>query len=163
MNKGPATLDFITLGIAVWGALLSTAIAVTKRRRKLLVAAGFGTARLGDIRNHAFFVVRVINTGQRAVTIPALEWVAEDFVTTHHVFKHSKGRDLPVKVEPDEEVQILFDVGVAAGAIAQGPSRIDVVGSGRKRAWRVAITEDMRAEAEEELQRERETSGEDDG
>ena len=158
MDNGPTTLDWITLGIAIWGALLSTALAVVRRRRKLIVSAGFGVARLGDIRNHAFFIVRAINAGQRPVTIPDVEWVADDHSFTLHVFRHTKGRDLPVKVEPDEEVHILFDVDVAARALVghalgSTPSRIRIFGSGRRRAWEVPITGEMRLEAEEHLKR----------
>lgn len=152
-------VEWIAFGIAAYAAGLSTLLAVSKRRRKLIVRVGFGAARLGEIRNHAFFVVRVINTGERAVTIPQVEWVGDTGSFTLSVFRHSHGRDLPVKVEPDEEVQILFDVGVAARALigdelGERATRIRVYGSGRRRAWEVAITEEMRREAEEEIERE---------
>jgi hypothetical protein len=166
MDSQPTTLDWITLGIAIWGAGLSTSLAVLKRRRKLLVRAGFETARLGDIRNHAFFIVRVINTGQRAVTVSEIEWVSKDSSFTLHVFRHSKGaRDLPVKVEPDEEVQMLFDVDAASNAIAGGiggtaPTKLRVLVSGRRRAWEIELTDEIRSEAEEVLALTREANAE---
>lgn len=101
----------------------------------------------------------MINTGERPVTIHEVEWVGQSTSFTLHVFRHSKGRDLPVKIEPDEEVQVLFDVGVAARALVGSemgdpPTHIRIFGSGRERAWEITVTDAMRLEAEDELERE---------
>ncbi len=158
MDHSPTTLDYVTLAIAVWGAGLSTVLSVARRRRRLTVGAEFGVARLGHIRNHGFFIVRVVNTGQRAVTIREVEWVAEGYTFGLGVFRTSKGPELPAKVEPDEVLQILFDIDRAAGAIAgqeagDTPREIRVVASGARRPWPIRITEDMRTEAAEALER----------
>ena len=112
-------MEWITLALAVWGAALSTYLGFYKRRRRLLVAADFGVARLGSSRRHGFFVVTAVNVGERAVTIREIEWeVDRDYSFTTHIFKHSKGKDLPVQVDPDEEVRILFDIDAASKHIA---------------------------------------------
>ncbi len=129
-------------------------LAISKRRRRLIVKAGFGTARLGDIRNHALFIVRVINTGERAVTVSEVEWVAESHSLVLDVLRHSYGRDLPVQVQPDDEVRILFDADAAARALIGRelpPTRIRVYASGRKRPWELAISEETRLEAQDHI------------
>jgi hypothetical protein len=150
-------VTFVTLGIALWGAVLSTYLALARRRRRILVRAEFGTERLGSVRNHAFFVVSVANVGQRAVTIREIEWeVDPSYKFTLNVFRHSKGKDLPVKVEADEELRILFDSDAAAMAIApsqRGTTSIDVIDASEKRRWTIDITQTMREEAEEEIER----------
>ena len=149
MDHGATALDYVTLTIAIWGAGLSTVLTVGSRRRRLTVSAEFGVARLGSIRDHGFFIVRVANTGQRAVTIRNVEWVAEGYEFALRVFRTSKGPELPVKVEPDEELQILFDIGNAANAMAgyephDPPREIRVVASGARRPWLISITHDAR-------------------
>jgi hypothetical protein len=160
MDDGPSTLEFVTLGIALWGALLSTYLVVTKRRRQLHVGAGFGTAPLGDIRDHTFFIVSVVNVGERTVTIREIEWDTRTGLSfTLHVFRHSKGPDLPARVEADEELRILFDPDGAAKAITRserGVTALNVLASGRKRSWRIQVTESMRDEAEQQLEMVRE-------
>jgi len=119
------------------------------------VSANFGTDRLGDIRNHSFFVVSVVNVGQRAVTIREIEWEGAAMSFALHVFRTSKGTDLPVKVEADDELRILFDPGNAAQAIARTGHRataINVVGSGRARRWKIGVTDAMRDEADDEME-----------
>ncbi len=158
---GEAAINWITLAIAVWGAGLSSLLAVSKRRRKVRVAAGFGTARLGPLRNHSFFIVTVTNTGERQVTVNRVEWVSASVSAELEVFRHSKGQDLPVKVEADGEVRILFDVGVASRmlvgtALGERPSRIRICLSGTDQTKQISITEEMRVEAEEENERQEE-------
>ena len=154
---GEAAINWITLAIAVWGAGLSSLLAVSKRRRKVRVAAGFGTARLGPLRNHSFFIVTVTNTGERQVTVNRVEWVSASFSAELEVF----GQDLPVKVEADDKVRILFDVGVASRmlvgtALGERPSRIRICLSGTDQTKQISITEEMRVEAEEENERQEE-------
>ena len=86
-----------------------------KRRRRLLVAADFGVARLGSSRRHGFFVT-VHFPFDLAIRDCPLAHI--DYSFTTHIFKHSKGKDLPVQVDPDEEVRILFDIDAASKHIA---------------------------------------------
>jgi hypothetical protein len=155
MASAPTSLELATLGIALWGAGFSTYLGVVKRRRRLLVSAEWGTDRLGSSRNHAFFIVSVVNTGERAVAVREVEWVLDEGNSRWlRVFRHCKGTDLPVKVEPDEDVRILFDFRPAANAIAPsayGAKAIKVIEAARKRTWEVAVTDAMRDEAEELL------------
>ena len=160
MASAPTPLELVTLGIALWGAAFSTYLGVIKRRRRLLVSAEWGTDRLGSSRNHAFFIVSVVNTGERAVAVREVEWVLDERNSRWlRVFRHCKGTDLPVKVEPDEDVRILFDYQHAANAIAPsayGAKAIKIIEAARKRTWAVTVTDDMRDEAEELLSRIRE-------
>jgi hypothetical protein len=150
-------VNYVTLGIALWGAVLSTYLALARQRRRILVRADFGTERLGPIGNHPFFVVSVVNVGQRAVTIREIEWeVDPNSKFTLNVFRHSKGKDLPAKVEADEELRVLFDSDAAAIALAssqRGASAIDVKDASGKQRWRIEVTQRMRDEAEEEIER----------
>jgi hypothetical protein len=104
-------------------------------------------------RNHPFFVVSVVNVGQRALTIREVEWeVDPKYKFTLEVFRHSKGDDLPAKVEPDEELRIVFDSDAAAMALAPSQrqaSAIYVRDASGKRSWRIDVTQTMRDEAEE--------------
>lgn len=147
----------MTLGLALWGAVLSTYLAVARRHRRILARAHFGAERLGPIGNHAFFVIRVVNIGQRAVTIREIEWqVDPSYKFTLNVFRHSKGKDLPAKVEADEELRILFDSDAAAMAIApsqRGAATIEVVDASGKQRWTIEVDQAMRDEAEEEIER----------
>lgn len=147
-------MDAIALVLAAWGAGLSTFLAFARRRARLILDVGFGSARLGRVRNHTFFVVSAVNPGQRSVAISEIEWEVEPghrFVLD--TFDHSKGRDLPVKVEPDEEVRILFDPDVAANAIARnGAKRIVVRSGGRRKPWAAEIDQSARDEAHELLE-----------
>jgi hypothetical protein len=147
----------VTLGIALWGAVLSTYLGLARRRKRILVRAEFGAERLGRIRNHSFFVVSVVNVGQRAVTIREIEWeVDPGYRFTLEVFRHSKGPDLPAKVEPDDELRVLFDPDAAAIAIAPsrtGATAIYVMDASGKRSWMVEVTAPMREVAEEEVKR----------
>lgn len=157
MDDLPSVLELVTLGIALWGAALSTYLAVARRRKRVLVRAGFGAERLGSIRNHAFFVVSVVNVGQRTVTIREIEWeVNPGHKAVLNVFRHSNGKDLPAKVEADEELRILFDPGAAAVALAssqRGTTAINVIEASGKQRWTIEVTQAMREEAEEELAR----------
>lgn len=76
--SAPISLELATLGIALWGAGFSTYLGVVKRRRRLLVSAEWGTDRLGSSRNHVFFIVSVVNTGERAVAVREVEWVLDE-------------------------------------------------------------------------------------
>jgi hypothetical protein len=78
-----------------------------------------------------------------------------DMSFTLQIFRHSKGDDLPVKVEPDEEVRILFDPDAAAGAIAEsekGATAIKVLSSDEKLTWSMPVTQEMRYEADDLLE-----------
>jgi len=145
------------LGIALWGAGLSTYLAVARRRKRVLARAEFGAERLGSIRNHAFFVVSVVNVGQRTVTIREIEWeVDPGHKVILNVFRHSNGKDLPAKVEADEELRILFDPDAAAMALApsqRGATAVNVIEASGKQSWAIEVTQTMREEAEEELKR----------
>lgn len=155
MANVPTPLELITLGIALWGAAFSTYLGVVKRRRRLLVSAEWGTDRLDSSRNHAFLIVSVVNIGERAVAVREVEWVVDERNSCSlRVFRHCKGTDLPVKVEPDEDLRILVDFQHAASAIAPsayGANAIKITEAARKRTWEVALTDDMRDEAEELL------------
>lgn len=157
MDDLPSALELVTLGIALWGAGLSTYLSVARRRKRVLVRAEFGAERLGSIRNHAFFVVSVVNVGQRTVTIREIEWeVDPGHKAILNVFGHSKGKDLPAKVEADEELRILFDSSAAAMALApshRGTTAINVIEANEKQSWTIEVTQTMREEAEEELER----------
>lgn len=148
-------LQHVTLGIAVWGAGLSTYLAAARRRKRVRVRAEFRAERLGSVRNHAFFVVSVVNSGQRAVTIRDIEWeVDPDHKFMLNVFRHSNGNDLPAKVEADEELRILFDVDAAAMALAQrGVTAIRIIEANGKQAWPIEVTQTMREEAQDEFER----------
>jgi hypothetical protein len=155
--SAPTPLELVTLGIAVWGAGFSTYLGVAKRRRRLLVGAEWGTDRLGSSRNHAFWIVSVVNIGERAVAVREVEWVVDERNSCSlHIFRHCKDKDLPVKVEPDGDLRILVDFEHAASAIAPsayGAQTIKITEAARKRMWEVALTDDMRDEAEEETLR----------
>lgn len=158
-------LNLLSFGLAAYGAGLSTYIALGKRRRRVIVSGDWGTDRLGHLRNHLFFIVRVVNTGERAVTISEIEWHAEGMSFAMHVFRHSKGKDLPMKIEPDEEGRVLFDFGYAANALApskSGVHTIKVSESSGKQTWTIPVTTSMREEAEELVQEAREQAGTDD-
>lgn len=156
-------LSYATLGIALWGAALSTYLAIDRRRTRILVRAGFATERLGRVRNHSFFVVSVVNVGQRAVTIREVEWeVDPSYKFSLNVFRHSKGDDLPAKVEADEELRIVFDSDAAAMALAPSQRKASVIeirDASGKRSWRIDVTQTMREEAEEEVKRAAEMEG----
>lgn len=67
-----------------------------------------------------------------------------------------------MKVEPDEDGRMLFDFQHAATAIARsahGAKTIKIIEAARKRTWEVAVTDDMRDEAEELLREIREEEG----
>jgi hypothetical protein len=158
--SAPTSLEVVTLGIALWGAALSTYLGVVKRRRRLLVGAEWGTDRFGSSRNQAFLIVSVVNVGERAVAVREVEWVVDERNSCSlRVFRHCKGTDLPVKVEPDEDVRLLVDFQHAANAIAPsayGAKAIKITEAARKRTWEVAVTDVMRDEAEEMLRQIRE-------
>jgi hypothetical protein len=136
-------MEWVTLVLAVYGAALSTFVAYRKRRRRLLVTADFGAARLGKARRHGFFVVSVANVGERAATVQEIGWlISPDTSCTYEIWRQSKGNDLPVQVEADEEVRIVFDFDLAAKAIAEaGAYALDVHVIGVKAPWRVEISE----------------------
>jgi hypothetical protein len=148
----PTMWDWITRGLAVWGAALSTYVVALKRRRRLRVSAEFTTAKLGPIRNHTFFIVEILNVGERAVTIRRVEWVAPGMTSELVVFRLSAGEELPEKVEPDAELRILFDPDKAAAAISErATSRLDVIDAHDK-AWPVTVSTSMREFADEQLE-----------
>lgn len=156
MASGPTTLDFVTLGIALWGACFSTYLGVSRRRRRLMVSAEWGTAHLGPSRNQTFFIVSLVNTGERAVAIREVEWMLDDGDSRSlEVFRHCKGTELPVQVEPDEDVRVLYDSLHAANMIAPsgyGAKAIKVIEAARRRTWELLVTDPMRDEAEAMLQ-----------
>lgn len=157
MDAGTSALDLVTLAVALWGAILSTYLAVARRRPRVRVSAEFGAERLGPIRNHSFFVVRVVNVGQRAVTVRDVEWeVDRGHSFTLELFRHGKGEEFPAKIEPDDELRILFDSEAAARAIAgsgSGARAIEVLDAGGRKRWRIDVTDTLREEAEEEVER----------
>lgn len=149
--EGPSALDVVSLVLALYGAGLASFLGMSKRRRRIIVSGYWGTERLGEIRNHLFFIVRIVNTGERAVTISEIEWHSDDLTFSLYVFRHSKGKELPVKVEPDEEVRVLFDCGFAAEALApsgNAVTSIRVIESAGQ-AWTISVDDLMREEAED--------------
>ena len=164
MNGAPSILELVTLAVALWGAILSTYLAFARQVPRVRVRARFSAERLGPIRNHTFFVVSVVNVGQRAVTIRDIEWEVDRRRSfTLELFRHSKGDELPVKVEADDELRLLFDSEAAANALApsgSGATAINVLDASGKRSWRIEVTVSMCEEAEEEVERTAEEEGE---
>jgi hypothetical protein len=144
-------MEWVSLGIALWGAVLSTLLVVARRRRRLLLSAAFD--RFGSGWHEGSFVVTAFNLGERSLTIRDIELEIEPgkkFSLARYIDRLSKGTELPVQVEPDEEVRALFDVEVAVRAIAGSPeAALNVEVAGRKREWRLDITERVRHEADE--------------
>ena len=72
------------------------------------------------------FVVTAFNLGERSLTIRDIELEIEPgkkFSLAAISTASRKGTELPVQVEPDEEVRALFDVEVAVRPIAGSPRR----------------------------------------
>lgn len=52
-----------------------------------------------------------------------------------HFFRHAKGKDLPMKIEPDEAGRVLFDFGYAANAPAPSKSGVHTIKVSTASGW----------------------------
>jgi hypothetical protein len=141
MDGGFTMWDAINLGVAVLGLVVASAIATRDflaRQRKLVVFAEFGTAPLGRISNHSFFIVRLVNVRERPIGVSEIEFSNErDTRIGFEAFRQLP--ELPATLGDHQEGRVLYDPDRAAGWIIDLGMRAVYVRDAEGKEWRAEI------------------------
>lgn len=110
------TKDVLTLIMALWGALLSTILAIRqyfKDRRKVKVSCSYALMRTREEPVLHCLVIKAFNDGHRPIEI---QGAGLELSNNHHYsfFLHpvTKTADLPVKLHDGESVAVPFSIKV---------------------------------------------------
>ena len=108
------TIEIVTIGIALWGAGLSTILALrefTKDRRKVKVYCYIGSMPLLHLEEpHFTFVgVDITNTGHRPITIVGVGFELENGIIYTEIRDSVQKPLLPIRLEDGDSFKQIFD------------------------------------------------------
>jgi hypothetical protein len=112
MNESLTTSDVLTLLIALYGAVLSTVLALKelrkdKRQVKVTCRMALAPSPVGDVWE--FISVEAVNTGHRPVEITMAGLLMKNGDLFTQVVSKAGRNPLPKKIEDGERVTVLFD------------------------------------------------------
>lgn len=123
---GPQTLfDWITPALAIWGALLSTMLAIrefSKDRKRIVVKSSTGALQSGRMhgRNKEIFTIRAINTGYRPVQITAAGFVLSNSSEMQCPMDVAGNYPLPKVISDGESVTVTCYLDSLQKSIEEG-------------------------------------------
>jgi hypothetical protein len=141
MDDGLTTWDAVSLGVAILGLAVATAVAIRDfiaRKRKLAVYADFGLAPLGRHADQTFFIVRAVNVRERPIGISGVTFSDEEGLKVE-LKSFQEIPELPATLADHEEARALYDPDVAAHWIAEIGMRAVYVRDADDDEWRGEI------------------------
>jgi hypothetical protein len=121
MQSVPSVLDYITLGIAIWGALLSTILAVRKfqkDKRQISVTCRLIEQTLSQdgVPRNMIVGIKVVNTGHRDVKLEHAGLITKSkkyyVANTHQVLPVTlgDGASITIRIKLDDAETQLRDI-----------------------------------------------------
>jgi hypothetical protein len=110
--SGPGLLDLLTLGIALWGAGLSSALGlreVWSDKRRLKVRCNEAVAALPDGTTADFIIVSVVNVGKRLVEVKSAGLSMSDRLQFTQPVSRTGMNPFGRKLADGESADFMFD------------------------------------------------------